>query len=306
MELRKHYFLNRWVLINPNRAKRPHQFKETKLHKKMKNCLFCPGNEKLTGKEIGRVGDPWRLRWFENKFPAVTEEGNSNIIKNKFYTHANAFGYHEVIVETPKHNKHIYDLNDNEFLELLKVYRNRHHELNSKKDIKFVSIFKNHGKNAGTSIEHSHSQVVAYGMIPEIIKEKISKSYKKKKCLYCDIVKKEIKSKRYCFSNKTFVAFCPYASRFHYEVWIIPKKHITNFDMNDLQLKDLNKIFQKILKKLKKLGCSFNYYFQNHDKLHFHIEIIPRIENYAGFEWSTETIINPITPEAAAKFYKEK
>ena len=273
----------------------------------MKNCLFCPGNEKITGNEIGRVGNKeWRIRWIQNKFPAVIDKGNTEIVKDELYTHANAFGYHEVIVETPSHKKHIYDLSNKEFLELLKVYRNRHHELNSKKNIKFVSIFKNHGKDAGTSIEHSHSQVVAFGMTPEIIKEKISKSYKKKKCLYCDIVKKEMKTKRRCFQNKTFAAFTPYASRFHYEIWIVPKKHITDFDLNDSQLKDLNEIFQKILKRLKKLGCSFNYYFQNHDKLHFHVEIIPRIENYAGFEWSTETIINPIAPEDAAKYYRGK
>lgn len=306
-ELRKDYLLDRWVYYSTTRKKRPQEFK-----KKLKVCFFCPGNENLTPPEIGRVEEKgkWKLRWFPNKFSVVDEE-NNNVKRNdkKYFLSMHPYGKHEVIVETEDHNKQLFDLPPRQIYELLKVYCIRIKALSTLKNIKYVQIFKNHGKEAGTSLVHSHTQVVAIPKVPLEIKDKLDAVRKHKKCPYCDVIKKEKKSKRIAFENKTFVAFTPYASRFHYELWMFPKRHVKNItELNDKELMDLAKMMKKALFKLKKLGCSYNYYLHYAPKgkdLHFHIEIIPRMSTFAGFEYATGDIINSLSPEEAAAYYRK-
>ena len=218
-----------------------------------------------------------------------------------------SYGKHEVIAETPNHKKQLYDLPIDHIIELLKVYSLRIKTLSKLKNIKYVAIFKNHGKDAGTSLKHSHAQVIAVPKLPSLVEEKL-RAIKNKKCPYCDIIKKEKKSKRKVFENKSFISFTPYASRFHYEIWVFPKKHIKNItELNDGEFKDLAIILKKVLLKIKKLNCSYNFFLHYAPKgtnLHFHIEIIPRIPIFGGFEYSSDDIINSITPEEAAKFYR--
>lgn len=306
MELRKDYILDRWVIINPKRGLRPNQFvpqnrKETK--KEIKNCFFCPGNESMTPPEIGRNGKKWTMRWFPNKFSAVGAEGNALIrTDNTYFTFADAKGYHEVIVETNNHKKQIFDLSEKQLIELFKVYQSRIKELREKENIAHVSLFKNHGPDAGTSIIHSHTQVIAYNELPKEIREKSDASKKYGHCPYCDIVGIEKNSFRKCFENEKFAAFTPYASRFNYEIWLFPKEHITDFcSMDEIYLSQFAEIFSKIVKKLK--NVSFNYFINNYD-FHFFVEFCPRISKFAGFELSTGTIINTVSPEDAAAFYR--
>ena len=178
------------------------------------------------------------------------------------------------------------------------------------KNIKYVSVFKNHGAFGGTSLIHSHTQVAAISLLPKEVMEKVFAAKKNGKCAYCNIIKIESGSKRKIFENKNIIAFAPFASRFNFEVSIFPKKHrknITEFDENELI--DLASVLKKILLKLKKLNASYNYYLhyapKGHD-LHFHIEITPRFAKWGGFELSTGAIINSVMPEDAAKFYKSK
>lgn len=302
MELRKDYFLNQWVIINQKRSERPHNIETTSKNISKKNCFFCRNNESLTPEELGRVGNPWRIRWFTNKFPIVDDSKVKFKVENNLEKEP-AFGYHEVIVETHDHTQHIADLTKSHMLDVLKVYQNRYNELSKRKKISFVSLFKNKGATAGASIDHEHSQIIAISKIPDIIKTKVQKN--SKKCLYCDIIKKERKSKRFCFENKEFIAFTPYASMFNYEIWLLPKKHIQFENMNEEELKNMNELFQKILKKLKKLGCDFNYYFNCYKNLHFHVVFTPRMAHWAGFEHATEIIVNSVSPEFAAEFYRD-
>ena len=309
IELRKDYILNRWVIISEGRAKRPKQFHKQHIVEDDKICYFCPGNEKLTPKEIGRAEfkNKWIVRWFPNKFPFVKKEGSPKI-KNGFLTHGNSYGYHEVIVENPDHSKQLADLSIENIFEVLKVYSLRTDELSKIKDILYVQIFKNHGAEGGTSLVHTHTQVAAYNMIPPLIEEEVNCSIKNKKCLYCDIIKKESKSERRIFETKNFASFAPYSSRFNYEAWIFPKKHLKSITkMNDDLLKELAGILKKILVKIKEIDASYNYFLhyapQGKD-LHFHIEITPRIATWAGFELSTNTIVNSVSPEYAARFYR--
>ena len=310
--LRKDYILDRWVYYSTERKKRPFEFRKEEVIKESKICFFCPGSEHLTPKEIGRVEEKgtWKIRWFPNKFPAVELKGNAKLAKNKFFAHSDAYGRHEVIAETSEHKKQLADLSVEHIMEILEVYALRMKTLSQLKGIKYVTIFKNHGVFGGTSLVHSHTQIMAISILPKEIMDEINAAKKHKKCPYCNIIKIESKTKREVFENKNFIAIAPFASRFNFEVWIFSKKHkknITEFDDNEL--KDLAVILKKILLKLKRLNASYNYYLhyapQGFD-LHFHIEVSPRFAKWGGFELSTGAIINSVMPEDAARFYRSK
>jgi len=310
MELRKDYILNRHVIISSNRGKRPREFKIPEEKVKKGICFFCPGNEKLTPPEIGRIGGKnWKLRWFPNKFAAVSQEGNPNFeTHNDYFTFASAYGHHEVIVETNNHKKQLWDLTKPQIKMVLDTYIDRIKDLSQKENISYVCVFKNHGKEGGTSLLHSHSQVIAYNKWPNLVKEKIEAVNKYDHCRYCDILNIEKDSDRKCFENNSFVAFAPYASRFHFEIWVMPKDHIKNItELGEDRLTDLAEILKLILKKLKALNSPYNlelFYSPEEADLHFHIEITPRLATWAGFELLTGEIINSLSPEEAAKYYR--
>jgi len=315
MELRKDYVLDRWVVISEGRGKRPKEFKTEDKQESSSVCYFCPGNEHLTPPEIyrhvkkGEKDGKWDIRVFPNKFPAVSMEGTDEIrTDNEFFTFSNAFGQHDVIVETPEHEKQLHDLSENEIFEVLKVYNMRINELSKAKGSKYVVLFKNYGKDAGTSLVHSHTQVLSINAVPSLIREENETAKKFPECPYCKIIATEKNSDRKCFENNDFAAFTPYASRFNYEIWLFPKKHFKNMtELNDPQLKNLAEIFTKILGKMKEANFSYNYflhYSPDGENLHFHFEFTPRVATWAGFEISTDAVINSVPPEEAAKFYR--
>ncbi len=311
MELRKDYILDRWVFLAPERKKRPKEFKKKEIKEKTKICFFCPGNENLTPKEIGRIEEngKWKIRWFPNKFPVVEQKG-SPIIKTKgFFTSSSAYGEHEVIAECKQHDKQLWDLPPEHIEQILYIYKERINKLSKKKHITYITIFKNHGREAGTSLIHSHTQLASLNKIPQLVIDEVNASKKHRQCPYCKIIKIESAGKRRCFENKTFTAFTPYASRFNFEIWIFPKRHIKNMNqLNHEEFTDLADILSKILKKLKNLNASYNFFLHYAPKgkdLHFHIEVTPRFAVWAGFEFSSNDIINSVTPEDAAKFYRK-
>jgi UDPglucose--hexose-1-phosphate uridylyltransferase len=310
MELRKDYVLDRWVIISTERKNRPHEFKVETV-KTEGVCYFCQGNEHLTPPEIGRVSgnNSWKFRWFANKFPAVKPEGYPVIqTHNEFFTFAAAYGNHEVIVDTSDHGLQLWDLSADDMGELFKVYNSRIAELSAKPNTEYVVVFKNHGQGAGTSLVHSHTQVVSLNFVPESVKRECKAYYSSVECPYCKIISTERQSYRRCFENDCFVAFTPYASRFPYEIWVFPKKHVQQMgEFRDKDYYELADIMKKILSKLKQLNAPYNFfihYSPSKDNLHFHIEITPRLATWAGFEYSTDTIINPVSPEDAARFYR--
>jgi UDPglucose--hexose-1-phosphate uridylyltransferase len=310
MELRKHYFLDEYVIIATERAKRPDQFKSEKPNKTVDKCFFCPGNEADTPTEIYRWpegSENWKMRVFPNKFPFLKPEGNPIIrTDNNFFTFASAFGYHEVVVETPEHDKELWDLSAEEIKQVFEIYRMRIHELSKKENIKYVLVFKNSGADAGTSIVHTHTQIAAYNIIPRSIQKEEAVMKKYQKCPFCQIIEIEKQSHRRCFENERMVAFTPYASKFPFEIWVFPKSHkksLLNFD--DKEMSDLADIMSKILKKLSTINVPYNYFLHyGIEHLHFHIEITPRVAKWAGFELGSGTIINALPPEDAAKFYR--
>jgi len=312
MELRKDYILDRYVLISSARGKRPHQFAEKIVEAaEPQGCFFCPGNENLTPDEIMRIPDGkggWKIRVFPNKFAAVELEGSYGIrTDNKYYTFSSGYGKHEVIAETPDHFKQLSDLSEEEIKEVLGVYVNRINAISKINGIKYVSVFKNHGNDAGTSIVHSHTQVVGLNLVPSLVQDELDVIKKYPSCPYCELIQNEKKSDRRCFENDNFVAFTPYASRFHYEIWVFPKNHLKSITlMNEYMLFDLAKTMKQILVKLKEINAQYNYvlHYHNDDAYHFHIEVLPRMAIWAGFEYATNMAINSVSPEDAAKFYR--
>ena len=229
-------------------------------------------------------------------------------VKAGFLTHAQAFGYHEVIVETPEHGKQLADLPVKHISMLLKVCSQRITELSKRKNTKYVTVFKNHGQSAGTSIVHTHTQVATLPMLPQAVAEEVKASTKSKKCLYCEIIQKEKKSLRFIDENDSFISIAPYASRFNYEAWIFPKKHIGSItEFSDKQYADCAAALRNILVKLKQLNADYNFLLHYSPKgagLHFHIEVLPRIALWGGFELCSNIVINSVAPETAANFYR--
>ena len=308
--IRKDYILDRWVYYATKRKERPREFKRVDAEEETKMCFFCPNNEHLTPQEIGRLEykGAWKMRWFLNKFPAVEKKGSANIKSKKFFSQSDSYGAHEIIVETQHHKSQLADLPVQQIRELLEVCKLRIRELSKLKGIKYVEVFKNHGKDAGTSLLHSHTQVMALPQIPTLVMEEAEAANKHRKCLYCEIIKLESKSKRKIFETKNIVAFAPFASRFNYEAWIFTKQHKRNFEeLEEEEYKDIALVLKKILVKLKKINASYNFfihYSPDKENLHFHIEVTPRIASWGGFEISTDAVINSVLPEDVARFYR--
>jgi UDPglucose--hexose-1-phosphate uridylyltransferase len=267
----------------------------------------------MTPQEIGRLEDEngWYIRWFPNKFSAVGNKGELNVnTHDHFFTFADAIGKHEVIVESPKIEDELSDLSFGHIKDLLKVYNERIEELETVNGVRYVCVFKNHLPAAGTSIVHTHSQVIAYNIIPTFVMEKVNACKKYVVDPYEKIIEIEMKSDRRVFENSTFVTFCPYASRFPLETVIMPKRYVKRLkDFNDADLIDLAESIKNVLMKLKEIDAPYNMYLHyapNGENLRFHISICPRLATWAGFEISSETIINAVSPEDAAEFLRKR
>lgn len=307
MELRKDYILDRWIVTGGSRKKRPHMFKAPKVTAKGID-VFARGNEAMTPPELGHIGEPWRIRWIPNKFPFV-EEKTEQSIHRRFFEKGSAWGFHEVIIETPK-DKQLWELSEKEIRELFGVYAARVKEREKTFKMKYVQLFKNHGPAGGTSLIHSHTQITSLGFVPTAVKEEVEASKKFGKKCYLQIIASEIRGPRRCFENKHAVAFCPFASRFNYEVWVFPKRYEEKLqNLKKDELDDISALVTKILYKLRTIDASYNMFLHQAPKgkkLHMHFEITPRIQTWAGFEMSTGLVINEVTPEDAAKFYRSR
>ncbi|OGY47939.1 MAG: galactose-1-phosphate uridylyltransferase [Candidatus Buchananbacteria bacterium RIFCSPHIGHO2_02_FULL_38_8] len=307
-EIRKDYIQEKYVIIAPHRGKRPHDIERPehlRLPKKT-NCVFCPKNIGRSGKvlatfnETREKNEPWAIKILANKFPSVS------------VNNPKAYGQQEVVVETPNHLAEIENLSVERIAEILKAYAARTKKISLDKKIDYILIFKNDGGAAGASIRHAHSQIFATDFLPPHLKDKSQRiqAYKLKhgRCVYCEVIKKERKSPRRVFEDDNMIVFCPFAPMHNYEIWIMPKRHLDNITelIKDERL-SFAKFLKRILNKINKLNLPYNYYFHQviHDEdQHLYMKITPRGSVWAGVEIGSGLIINPISPEEAAKFYR--
>lgn len=328
-ELRKDPILGRWVIISTERSKRPSDFNNK--HTEKNENGFCPfdyGNEDKTPHEIlairkdGSHSDRpgWTLRVVPNKFPALHIEGDLNREGDGMYDKMGGIGAHEVIIETQEHDRIMSSFSVPMMNDILWTYRERIKDLKRDKRFKYVLIFKNHGEAAGASLEHTHSQLIALPIIPIAVEEELhgSKDYYeyKERCIFCDMIRQEIAEKeRLVTQNTDFIAFEPYASRFPFETWVLPRRHFSHYEgASDSMLESLSTIFLEVIGKIDKAldHPPFNFILHTApfttdqlDHYHWHFEIIPILTKVAGFEWGTGFFINPTSPEDAASYLRE-
>lgn len=324
-ELRRDPIGGRWVIVSTDNAKGPADFaieKEPAANKD--NCPFCLGNEHMTPPEVFAKreggGAPnsggWSLRVVPNKFPALKIEGNIDREGAGIFDMMNGVGAHEVIIETPDHKKELSQLGEKEIEDVVWAYRNRSLDLSKDKRFQYILIFKNQGKAAGASLSHPHTQLIALPMVPKSVHEELRGAEQyynyKERCIYCDIVRQEEQDKKRIVSeNNTYLAFCPFVSRFAFETWIVPKEHFAAFDHIESQMVcDLAKILKDTLMRIRKALKAPPYNFIIHtspieekirEEYHWHLEIMPKLTRTAGFEWGSGFYVNPTPSELAAK-----
>ena len=327
-ELRKDPIVGRWVILATDRARRPVAPASEPFPAGSGVCPFCEGNEVHTPHEILAYRKPgtrpdergWRVRVVPNKFPALQIEGGLNKRGDGIYDQMNGVGAHEVILECPFHESSLTQLPVENIREILWVYRDRLVDL--KKDQRFVygMVFKNVGPAAGASLEHSHSQLIVTPIVPINVIEEMSGALDffnyRGRCIYCDMVHQESAfEKRVVMDTPNFLAFCPYAARFPFETWILPKNHNSHYEnIQKIEVDEFGAVLKAILMKLEIALAkpAYNYIIhtspfdeQSLPHYHWHMEIIPRLTRVAGFEWGTGFYINPVPPEQAAGFLRE-
>lgn len=337
-ELRKDPILNRWVIIATGRSKRPGSYHVERgtNYTKVEKCPFCEGHEGMTPPEVyalrgtgSRPDKPgWKVRVVPNKYPALKTDLPLESSSIGMFNMMAGFGAHEVIIETPDHIKEAKDQSIDEIKNWIHVLQERTKAIYSDERFRYVLIFKNKGRSAGASLSHPHHQIIATPVMPKRVEEKLtgaSEYFKqKKKCVFCDIIREETGiGERILYENDAFITFCPYASRFPFEIWILPKEHCADFYGERMVEKtaSLAAILKIVLQKLSKAIGEPEYNYIVHaapnkswrekhwhtidEEYHWHIELFPRLLKTAGFEWGSGFYINPTPPEAAAKFMRE-
>jgi len=337
-ELRKDPILGRWVIIATERSRRPDVLgkERKKVKEDTRQCPFCSGKEKMTPPEIYSVRDPktkpnepgWRVRVVPNKFPACSMD--IALTKKGYGVHdmMTNYGTHEVIIENPDHHKELKDQTIDGISEVINALQKRVEDLKVNEDLRHILLFKNKGGAAGATIAHPHHQLIALPITPKRVREELRGSqfyFKlKERCIYCDIIEQEKSwGERIVYENDGFVSFCPYASRFPFETWIMPKDHSVDFHSQASKEKTrlLADMLKKILTKVDKTlnNPDYNYvihsapnrfprngYWQTIEQdFHWHIELFPWLTKVAGFEWGSGFYINPVSPEMAAKYLRE-
>ena len=330
-ELRKNPVTKEWVIVATERGQRPKDFGAVSEDPGLRNefeekCPFCTGNEGMTPPEVlayrrsGRKDGPgWWVRVVPNKYPALAIEGDLDRKGYGMYDRMNGVGAHEVIVETPLHNKCIAMIAPHEAEEVIWAYRERYMDLRKDSRFKYILIFRNHGKAAGASLAHPHSQLIAVPFVPSLIRLELmgARDYHlyRERCIYCDMIQQEVQyGKRVVSENERFVAFEPFAPQFAFETWILPKRHNPHFENED---RDGVRLFAQILQgTLLTIGKTLNYPPYNYtlhtapfelgpdQVFHWHLQIMPRLAIAAGFEMGTGIYINTVPPEDAAEYLR--
>jgi len=323
-ELRMDLVSNDWVIIATGRSRRPESFAKNnkkKLVSPKKECPFC--NEENIKDKIARrdrKDGSWFVISIPNKYPALSPSEELKERKNGPNRVMDGVGFHEVII-TADHEKQMALFNQREMEMVVDMYQSRYIDLINRRFVKYISIFHNHGKEAGASVSHPHSQLMAIPTIDPDLRRSLEGAesfYRSQgKCVYCEMIEWDMKDKqRIVYENEKFVVLCPFASQVAFETRVYPKEHQPYFEKmsedDKILFSDaLRKALNKIYKALK--NPPYNFYIhtapssdKNHINYHWHLNILPRTSNWAGFELGAGIEISVIEPEKAAEFLRKQ
>jgi UDPglucose--hexose-1-phosphate uridylyltransferase len=326
-ELRKDPIVDRWVIVAEGRAERPGAFLQPTTEVRLPalpagvaaDCPFCAGQEARTPPAVYERTDGqgrWTVRIVPNKYPAVQphlafDRGKAN--------HGSAVGVHEVVVESPWHATDLVELSGHHLAQVLVAWRDRLAEHRRSARWKSVILFKNMGREAGASIEHVHSQIVALPRVPELVLQEVEAAarYHQRhgQCAFCHLIAREREAAtRVLIDRAGFLAVTAFAGRQPYETWILPVEHARAYESEgDRRLADLASVLAQLLPAVRQVLpiCAYNLILHtapfdtcSDDRYHWHIEIIPRISGLAGYELGGGEFINPLSPERAAREIK--
>ena len=327
-ELRQDLVTGEWVAIAEKRVERPQEFVKRDaelLNTSLKKCPFetspqASAKDKPVLLYKNKNETDWTLQIVLNLYPIFTHIGQcKDIFQVGPYFAIEGAGLHEIVI-TRDHKRHLALMSNGEVTEVVRAYHQRYNEIKNDECVKYVSIFHNHGPEAGASISHPHSQIVATPVVPSDVHRSLegSKSYedKNKKCVHCIIIgwEKEDK-KRILFENDSFIAFVPFVSRVNFEIQIFPKEHRSNFEETPKeQFSQLADVLRKSLRVLYDTldNPSYNFFIHTapadhgeHKHYHWHIEIFPKTNTWGGIELGTGMEVLMISPENAAKYLKK-
>jgi UDPglucose--hexose-1-phosphate uridylyltransferase len=323
-EIRKDPVTGRAIIIAAERAKRPRHDGTSQ----ESPCPFCAGNERMTPPEVfayrdsGSLPDApgWTLRVVPNKYPALVNEGVGSSSRRGVYESTAGLGVHEVIIESPEHVVDIAALDEKQLAAILRIYRKRILALNKDGRWRSILVYKNQGAAAGATLEHVHSQLIALPEAPEQLRAEIDGARRyyeaNGRCLFCEMIRQEIDGgERLVAKHEQWTALCPYAARFPFETWILPKRHAPYFELSsDRDFAELAHCLRDTLARLNRVldHPPFNYLIHSHPldgaetrHYHWHIEILPKLVQVAGFEWGSGMFINPVAPEDAARLLRQ-
>jgi len=262
----------------------------------------------------------WNLRVVPNQFPVLRVEGTLDRQGEGIFDKMNGIGAHEVIIESPSHLDTLADMSDDAIEQVLWAARERMQDLRNDRRFRYIIVFKNHGSAAGAALDHSHSQLIALPIVPREVRDEVDGArahYEaKERCVFCDILRQETKDgQRLIAENADIVAVAPYAPRFPFETWMLPRRHEAHFaNAPRHEYASLARLLGEILRRINRTLGSPPYNLLIHtapiaeaadDYYHWHVEIIPKLTKVAGFEWATGFYLNPTSPEEAAQVLRD-
>jgi UDPglucose--hexose-1-phosphate uridylyltransferase len=334
-EIRKDILLGRWVAVL-SESKEPSEYTfQSDNKKKESTCILCPGRENEVPSEIMSIRKPgmrpdtpgWWVRAIPSFNPVFQVEGDLGRRGIGIYDKMNSVGANEILIESPEHNVRPEDMGLEQMVKVITLYKNRLADLEKDSRMRYILIYKNSGKDAGEIFSHPSSYLMATPVIPKKVKDELDNAKQyfnyKERCIFCDIIREELRTgERIILETKHFIAFCPYAAKFPFESWIIPKRHICAFhEIVPEEIEDMGLILMSMLKKLRKIFNEppFNYFIhtapnmiprRDHwhtlgEDFHWHLEMIPRLGKTGGFEWGSGFYILQTSPENAAKYLRE-